>query len=334
MTVRKRTPLLPTIVVLATGGTIAGTGAAGKATNYQAGQLDAGSLVMSAAGVDKIANIRVIQVCNVNSDDITDKYWLKLVGIINEMAEDRDIAGFVITHGTDTLDETAYFLNLTVKTEKPVVITGAMRPSTATSADGPMNLYQSVALATSKDAVGRGTMVVFSDCIYGGRDVQKICTFQTDAFNSKDFGCLGYMVDGVPSFYYGSAKIHTTRTEFDVSGLSELPRVAVAYFTIDADPGVLDYYIESGAKGIVIAGAGAGCYSTSWNHKIEEIEDTGIPVIRCSRVASGLITEDDHFKGNLVIGNDLAPQKAVVLLRLALTKTERIDALQEMFYKY
>lgn len=325
---------LPTVAVLATGGTIAGTGAEGKTTNYQAGQLDVESLVESAAGVTDIANVRGIQVCNVGSDDITDEYWLQMTNTINELAQDENIDGFVITHGTDTLDETAYFLNLTVKTDKPVVITGAMRPATATSADGPMNLYQSIALAASENAVGRGVMAVFADGIYGGRDVQKISTFKTDAFGSKDLGGLGYMLDGVPHFYNVSDKLHTVKTEFNVSELSELPDVAVAYFNIDADPGVLDYYAENGAKGIVIAGAGSGCYSASWNDKVNELSSTGIPVIRCSRIASGIISKDDYFVGNLAIGNDLAPQKAATLLRLILTQTNDIDEIQEMINKY
>lgn len=170
---------LPTVAVLATGGTIAGAGEEGKATNYSAGQLDVGTLVDSAKGITKVANVRGAQVCNVGSDDITAEHWLTIANTINGMAKDEEIDGFVITHGTDTLDETAYFLNLTVKTDKPVVLTGAMRPATATSADGPMNLYQSIALAASKDAAGQGSMVVFSDGIYGGRDVQKISTFQS-----------------------------------------------------------------------------------------------------------------------------------------------------------
>lgn len=325
---------LPTVVVLATGGTIAGAGATGKATNYTAGRLDIGTLVDSITGVTNIANIRGIQVCNVGSDDITDKEWLTIANVINELAQDENIDGFVITHGTDTLDESSYFFNLTVKTDKPVVMTGAMRPSTATSADGPMNLYQSIALAADKEAQGRGGMVVFSDGIYGGRDVQKVSTFQTDAFTSKDLGGLGYMVDGVPYFYNSSVKCHTTKTEFDISQLTELPKVAVAYFTVDADPEILDYYKESGIEGIVIAGAGAGCYSKQWNNKISKLASTGIPIIRCSRIGSGVITQDDYFVGNVIRGNDLAPQKAVVLLRLILTVTNDTEKVQEMFDKY
>lgn len=323
-------PDLPTVVVLATGGTIAGTGEAGKTTGYSAGQLDVGTLVASAAGITDIANVRGVQVCNVGSDDITDAYWIQMAQTINELAADDAISGFAVTHGTDTLEETAYFLNLAVKTDKPVVITGAMRPSTATSADGPMNLYQTIALAANPDAVGRGAMVVFSDGIYGGRDVQKVNTFKTDAFSMRDMGCLGYMQDNNAYFYNATTKKHTVDTEFSVDGLDALPAVGVAYFTIDADPGVLDYYAEN-AEGIVIAGAGAGSYSGLWGEKIEELVGQGIPVIDCSRINNGLVSGED---GGMIEGYNLPPQKAVVLLRLALTVTNDLDEIQEMFKTY
>lgn len=326
-------PALPTVVVLATGGTIAGTGAAGKTTGYQAGQLDVGTLVRSASGIDEIANVRCVQVCNVGSDDITDEYWLKMVSAINELAQDDAVSGFVITHGTDTLEETAYFMNLTVKTDKPVVMTGAMRPSTATSADGPMNLYQAIALAANPEAAGRGSMVVFSDGIFGGRDVQKVNTFKTDAFGSKDFGCLGYMHDDKAFFANATTKRHTTQTEFDVSGLQSLPPVAVAYFHIDASPDVLDFFVESGARGIVIAGAGAGAYSGLWGDRIKALADSGVPFVDCSRIANGRV-ENDSDGDNVVGGGSIPPQKAVVLLRLALTVTDDVEKIQEMFDTY
>lgn len=325
---------LPTIVALATGGTIAGQGSAGKATNYRPGQIDVDTLLQLAKPEAGIANVRGEQICNVNSDDITSTHWMSLAHTINRLALDPEIDGFVITHGTDTLEETAYFLNLTVKTDKPVVITGAMRPATATSADGPMNLHQSIALAGNPQARGKGVLVVFSDGIFGGRDVRKISTIQTDAFSASDFGCMGYMVDGVPHLFNASVKPHTLATEFDASDLEELPPVAVAYFAVDADPGVLRYHAEHGAKGIVVAGAGAGCYSTPWNNTIIELGKCGIPVVRASRIGAGLITHDDFYQGNLVQGSDLPPQKAAVLLRLALTRTNDIREIQRMFDTY
>ncbi len=327
-------PALPTVAVLATGGTIAGAGSLGKATNYRPGQLDVNALVGMAAGAHDIANVRAVQICNVNSDDITAHHWIALARAIDEMATDPDIDGFVITHGTDTLDETAYFLNLVAKTDKPIILTGAMRPATATSPDGPMNLLQSIALAGNPQARGRGVMVVFSDGIFGGRDVRKISTFQTDAFSASDFGCMGYMIDGVPHFYNASSKAHTTATEFAVAGIDDLPPVAVAYFTIDADPHILDFLVENGARGIVIAGAGSGCYSKAWNEHVIALSVKGVPVVRSSRIGAGMITHDDAYGGNLVMGNDLAPQKAAVLLRLALTRTNDPVRIQAMFDRY
>lgn len=328
-------PDLKTVVILATGGTIAGSGAAGKTTNYKAGELDVQSLIDSVPGIEDLANIRGIQVSNIGSDDITATHWLTMINIINEMSREDDVAGFVITHGTDTLDETVYFLNLAAKTNKPIVVVGAMRPSTSTSADGPMNLYQAVAVAASPEAVGKGAMCVFSDGIYGGRDVQKTSTFSVTAFDGKDMGCLGYIRDDVPYFYSESTKLHTTQTEFYVDSLTELPKVTVLYFNIDADPGLVDYAAEN-SDGLIIAGAGCGCYSDLFNQKIAALEERGFPVVRCSRISNGVITADDYFDSfsNVILGDNLAPQKAKILLQLALTKTSDIEEIKEMFTKY
>lgn len=318
-----------TVYILATGGTIAGSGEAGKTTGYSAGELDVQTLIDGVPGIDKLANLKGIQIANIGSDDVTAQHWIKMANTINELAKQDDVAGFVITHGTDTLDETAYFMNLAVKTDKPVVLVGAMRPSTATSADGPMNLYQSVALAASDDAVGRGSMVVFSDGIYGGRDVQKVNTFKTDAFNSRDFGCLGYMHDETPSFFNETDKLHTTKSEFNVSSLKKLPKVGIAYFNIDADPSILSYMAKT-CEGIIIAGAGAGSYSALWDEEIEKLEAKGIVVIRASRIGNGLVESDDEVMG----AGSLAPQKARILLQLALTETHNPVKIQEIFNKY
>lgn len=324
-----------TVYILATGGTIAGSGEAGKTQNYSAGELDVQSLIDGVPGIEELANLEGVQICNIGSDDITAQHWLQIANTINELAQRDNVAGFVITHGTDTLDETAYFMNLTAKTEKPVVLVGAMRPSTATSADGPMNLYQAVALAASEEAVGRGAMVVFSDGIYGGRDVQKTNTFKTDAFDSVDLGCLGYMHDDVPYFFNETTKKHTSETEFDVSTLTELPKVGIAYFNIDADPSILSYMAET-CDGIVIAGAGSGAYSGSWNEEIKKLESSQTVIVRSSRIANGLISEDDFFAVSPYVmdSGNLAPQKARILLQLALTKTSDMDEIKAMFETY
>ncbi len=323
---------LPNIVILATGGTIAGTG--DDTVQYKPGQLDVDSLIKSVPGIEKIANLQGIQVCNINSDDITADKWITLTNTINELALRDDVDGFVITHGTDTMDETSYFLNLTVKTDKPVVITGSMRPATVVSADGPMNLYESVALAGSKDAVGKGVLVCFSGRILSGRDVQKNNTHLTDAFEADDYGCLGYMVDETPYFYMNSSRKHTKDTEFDVSKLSDLPKVDVVYFSVDADADILSYCVNKGAKGIVVAGAGAGEYSQAWNDKIQALESKKIPVVRSSRIGSGMVCDSANYGGYTIGAGDLAPQKAAVLLRLALTKTNDIKEVSRIFGTY
>lgn len=333
--VNSKNPKLKNIVILATGGTIAGTGENGKTTNYKAGNLDIQTLIDSVSNLDKIANIFGEQIANVDSNDITINHWLTLVNRINKLSKQDDIDGFVITHGTDTLEETAYFLDLTVKTNKPVVVTGAMRPSTATSADGPLNLYQAVALAANDLSIGQGCMVVFSDGIYSGRNVQKVNTFKTNAFNSIEFGCLGYMRDNTPYFFNKSIKPHTMHSQFDVSELNKLPQISIAYFNIDADPSIIEYLAER-SEGIVIAGAGSGTVSSAWIKEIEKLELKGIPVVRSSRIGSGIILKDSAIdrSANCIPSNTLAPPKARILLSLALTKTRNYSEIEKIFEEY
>ncbi len=318
------------IVILATGGTIAGTGEQGKSEGYKPGALTAEQLVDAIPEIGEAADVDVIQICNVNSDDITDEIWLELAETINTMAEDPDVRGFVVTHGTDTMEETAYFLDLTVKTDKPVVITGSMRPSTSLSPDGPMNLYEAVCLAASDKAIGKGVLVVFSDRIYSGRSVEKRNTYHVTAIATGEMGAIGVIRDGNVHLYEAAGKAHTTSTEFDVLGLSSLPRVPIIYFAIDADPEILRFAAE-GADGIVIAGAGAGSYSEEY---IEVIKTLSIPVVVSSRTGDGIVLSADLLNAEAIPADNLPPQKAAVLLRLALTETTDTDQICEMFEKY
>ena len=318
----------PKVVILATGGTIAGVGEAGKTAGYEPGALTAEELISAVPELEDVADIEAIQICNVNSDDITAEVWLELAKTINEMSSDPEVAGFVITHGTDTLEETAYFLNLTVKTEKPVVITGSMRPATSISADGPMNLYQSVCVAASSTAVGKGVLVVFSDRIYSARSVTKTSTYHVTAVAAGEMGAIGVVRDGDVYIYETPAKKHTAQTEFDVSGLTGLPRVSVLYFSVDADVELLRFAAEH-SDGLVIAGAGAGEFSEGFKAVIEELD---IPVVISSRIDDGIITPDNLLCENTVAADNLSPQKAAVLLRLALT-TENPD-LVRMYSEY
>ena len=318
------------IVVLATGGTIAGVGEAGKTAGYQPGALTAEELLAAVPEIADVAQIEAIQVCNVNSDDITAEIWLTLANTINSLAADPAIRGFVVTHGTDTMEETAYFLNLTVKTDKPVVMTGSMRPSTSISADGPMNLYESVCVAASEEAVGRGVLIVFSDRIYAARSVMKTSTYHVTAISAGEVGAIGIVRDGEVFLYESPVRKHTTDTEFDVTGLTALPRVSILYFAVDADPELLRYAAER-SDGLVIAGAGAGEFSEEYAGIIRSL---AIPVVVSSRIDDGVITKDNLLCANTVAANNLSPQKAAILLRLALTRQYTLAGLEALYSKY
>ena len=323
------------IVVLATGGTIAGTGRSGSTMEYHAGGLDISALISETQNISDLAWIIPEQFCNIDSCDMTTSKWIKLAKHINEIARDEEIDGIVVTHGTDTLEETAYFLNLTVKTSKPIILTGSMRPSTALSADGPLNLYQAVSLACSEEAIGKGVMVVFSEGIYSARDVQKSHCFNASAFSQKDLGCMGYMRDQLAVFYNQSIKKHTVETEFDIDKVKELPNVKIAYFYADASEEILDYLAKD-SDGIVICGAGCGMFSERWANKIKGIINMGIPVVRTTRVCNGAIINDGvpYDLHEIISGDTLPAQNARVLLALALTKTYDTKEIQAMFEKY
>ncbi|MDD6492500.1 MAG: asparaginase [Firmicutes bacterium] len=319
-----------TVVILATGGTIAGSGNAGEETGYISGVLSIEDLISAVPQIEDCANIEAIQICNINSDDITSQIWIELANTINELSANPNIDGFVITHGTDTLEETAYFLNLTVKTDKPVVLTGSMRPATALSADGAMNLYQSVCVAASEASRGKGVLVVFSDMIFSARSVEKVSTYQVTAISADETGCIGIVRNQEVYYYETPVKRHTTDSEFSVSDLESLPKVSIVYFSVDADPGLLTYAAEH-SEGIVIAGAGAGEFSQEF---IEVINQLNIPVIISSRTNTGLITQDSVLCENTVAANTLSPSKAAVLLRLALTTNWDHETLLRMYSEY
>ncbi len=318
-----------TVVVLATGGTIAGTGKKGSQTNYVPGKLSIESIASSVDGLGELASLREIQVVNVNSDDITSANWLDIAKKINSLAADPSVDGFVITHGTDTMEETAYFLHLTCHTDKPIVLTGAMRPSTATSADGPMNLYQAVAVASSEKSRGKGVMCVFSDSIYGARDFQKLSTTSVTAFGGRDFGMTGYIIDNEIIYYNESTRPHTLSSPFFVDNLSVLPKVEIVIFYVDADPRILEN-AASFSDGIILVGAGNGNYSESFNRVVGRLD---IPVVRTSRIGNGIIVPDDKFDiwPNVIIGDNLPPAKARILLQLALTHTTERETIQRYF---
>lgn len=322
-------------MVIATGGTIVGTGAIGKSKLYEAGQIDIEQIIGTIGNVNDLAKVEAIQLFNVDSNDLTLDNWIELKDVVNEVASRPDITGIVITHGTDTLDETAFFLNLVCETSKPVVITGAMRPATATSPDGPMNLYQAIALASSDQAIGMGVVAVFSNTIYSSRDIQKENNFKTDAFSKKDFGCLGYMLDEKPYLFSKTYKRHTYTSEFPRLRMDSLPKVGISYFYVGAPADDL-VKIAWDKEGMVIVGSGTGNYSKEWIIAIEDLIEQGKVIVRASRVNNGMVFENIHFdpSNRCISANTLTGPKARVLLMLALSMTRDIDEIKRIFGEY
>lgn len=323
------------IAIVATGGTIAGAGQVGKSLEYRAGEISVSAIIDTIPNIRDLADLECHQLFSLDSNEMDPQRWVKLARVINELLDRLDIDGCVVTHGTDTLDETSYFLNLTISSDKPVVLTGAMRPATATSADGPFNLYQAVALAASPRAVGQGVMALFSSTIYSGRDIEKINNFRVDAFDHKDFGCLGFMQDEEVYFYSRVYRKHTHESVFSGELPDILPKVAVACFYAGADPGIL-YHLSEENEGIVIAGTGSGNYSEEWLCAINDLSRKGTVFVRASRVNMGIVFEDDIFDPDhvCIASNTLSAQKARVLLMLCLTKTGDIETIKSIFEEY
>lgn len=326
---------MKTIAIVATGGTIAGTGQQGKTVAYRAGEMNVNEIIKTIPMIQDIAYIKEYQLMNVDSNEMGPKQWIVLSNTINDLLKNQDIDGVVVTHGTDTLDETAYFLTLTLHTSKPVVITGAMRPATATSADGPYNLYQAVSLASHDEASHHGVMGLFSNTIFSGRDIQKVNNYKLDAFDQKSFGCLGYMQDEKVYFFSRTFKIHTLASCFSKNQLTDLPEVAIAYFYAGASPKIL-YDLAKYHEGIVIAGSGNGNYSQDWLKAINDLSNEGIVFVRASRVSHGIVFDDEIFDPlhYCIAANTLTAQKARVLLMLALSQTHQHAEIEEIFNEY
>ena len=327
---------LPNVVILATGGTIAGRGgSATQMTGYKPGEIGVQILIDAVPEIKQYANVSGEQVANIGSFAMTNEVWLKLANRVNELLSSPQVDGIVITHGTDTLEETAYFLNLVVKSKKPVVLVGAMRPATAISADGPVNLLNAVRLAGSPKAIGKGVLVGMNDQINGARDVTKTNTTHVETFKSWELGYLGYIQNGEPYFYRESTKKHTDMSEFDISGLKELPYVEIVYNHVNGDKILVNALVAANVKGIVSAGMGHGSIFPTTRDALAEAVKKGIPVVKSSRVGNGMVTRvADDDKYGFIAGDTLNPQKARILLMLALTKTSDSATIQRIFDEY
>ncbi|MBK5530471.1 asparaginase [Pseudomonas sp. TH06] len=329
---------LANVVVLATGGTIAGAGAsAANSATYQAAKVGVEQLIAGIPELSKLANVRGEQVMQIASESITNDNLLQLGRRVAELADSKDVDGIVITHGTDTLEETAYFLNLVEKTDKPIIVVGSMRPGTAMSADGMLNLYNAVAVASSKEARGKGVLVTMNDEIQSGRDVSKMINIKTEAFKSA-WGPLGMVVEGKSYWFRLPAKRHTMDSEFDIKNIKSLPDVEIAYSYGNVSDTAYKALAQSGAKAIIHAGTGNGSVSSRVVPALQELRKDGVQIIRSSHVnAGGFVlrnAEQPDDKYDWVVAHDLNPQKARILAMVALTKTNDSKELQRMFWEY
>ncbi|MDO8698476.1 MAG: type II asparaginase, partial [Pseudomonas sp.] len=284
-----------------------------------------------------LANVRGEQVMQIASESISNDNLLQLGKRVAELAASPDVDGIVITHGTDTLEETAFFLTLVEHTEKPIVVVGSMRPGTAMSADGMLNLYNAVAVASDPSARGKGVLVTMNDEIQSGRDVSKSINIKTEAFKSP-WGPLGMVVEGKSYWFRLPAKRHTMNSEFDIKNISSLPRVDIAYAYGNVDDTAYKAFGQAGAKAIIQAGTGNGSVAARVVPSLQALRKDGVQIIRSSHVNQGGFVlrnaEQPDDKYDWVVAHDLNPQKARVLAEVALTSTQDSKELQRIFWEY
>lgn len=328
---------LPLVYVLATGGTIAGAATSNVTAGYSSGQVGVDALLAAVPEAKKLARMKGEQISNIGSQDMNDTVWIKLATRVNELLAMPDVTGVVITHGTDTIEETAYFLNLVVKSPKPVVLTASMRPSTALSADGPLNFFNAVGVAANKDARNRGVMVVVNDWIHGASSLTKTSTTAVQTFLSPLSGLLGTVNYGVVEWFRGPVGKNTVNSEFSVNKNTVLPRVDVIMATENMDGVLIDAAAAAGAKGIVIAGVGNGNMTASALKALAAQTKKGVVGVRSTRVTTGEVGRNVEVKDDslhLVASLAKNPQKARVLLRLALLTTTDLATIQRYFDEY
>src|SRR6476620_5089516 len=328
---------LPRIIILATGGTIAGAGTSADRAGYTAGKIPIEDLIGSIPTVKKVANITGEQVASVGSQDMTIEVWKKLAVRANEIFAKNEADAIVVTHGTDTQEETAYFLDLVVPSTMPVVLTGSMRPATAISADGPKNLYDAITVAIDPKSKGRGVLVSFNEGIFDGREVMKMSTTFTNAFGSPNTGPIGHAYDGKVEYYANAVRERNPASPVTITANTKLPRVDIVYMYADAPPDMIDMLVSKKVDGIVIAGVGNGNFNKAYMEAVKRAVAAGVIVCRASRTPSGRVLLHDEINDDqlgTIVSDDLTPQKARILLMLGLMKSKDKKQLQEIFFKY
>jgi L-asparaginase len=328
----------PKIVILATGGTIAGSADSQTSAGYTSGAVTVDALINAVPQVKEMADITGEQIASIGSQDMNDEVWLKLGKRVNEVLAKADVTGVVITHGTDTLEETAYFLDLVVKSTKPVVMTGSMRPSTAMSADGPLNIYNAVGIAVDPKAKGRGVLVTIDDDIHAAHDVIKTHSTDVGTFSSMEAGLVGVCLFGKNTWYRTPESVNTAKSELGLAAnTTSLPRVDIIYAHANMSPDLITAAAANGAKGIVIAGVGDGNMTAPALEAVKAAVAKGVVVVRSSRVNGGIMRRNIEVNDDevgTVASMQLNPGKARVLLQLALLKTTDAKKIQTYFDRY
>lgn len=325
----------PRVAVLGTGGTIAGAHPSGKGAWYRAATRGVDELLASVPDLEQLAEVTHEQVFQIDSADMDDQRMLRLARRTSEVLASEHVDGVVITHGTDTLEESSYFLHLTVKSEKPVVFVGAMRPGDDLGADGPRNLRSGLVVAASSQARGLGVLVVMNDEIHTARDVAKVHTLNASALRSP-YGALGYVVGDAPRFYRQPVRLHTSRTPFDAERLDRLPVVGIVYAHAGMGSAPIDA-LAARSDGLVYAGFGNGYLSEPTKHALVSARAAGVQVARASRGGIGPLVRnagaaDDEY--GFLVADDQSPAKARILLELGLSVTRETDALQHILWTY
>ncbi|MGQ5523347.1 type II asparaginase [Chitinimonas sp. PSY-7] len=327
----------PNVVILATGGTIAGAGATtANSASYQAAKVPVDKLILSVPELANVANVKGEQAFQIASESFTNDRLLELGKRVSALSKQADVDGIVITHGTDTLEETAYFLNLTVHTDKPIVVVGSMRPGTAMSADGTLNLYNAVVVAGSPDAKGKGVLVTMNDQIDSGRDVTKSINIKTNAFSSQ-WGSLGMVVEGKNYWFRAPVKRHTMQSEFDIDKINQLALVEIVYSYGNVPASMYEAAAANGAKAVIHAGTGNGSVADRIVPTLQKLRKEGLQIVRSARVPAGFVlrnAEQPDDKYDWVVAHDLNPQKAKILASVALSQPSNSKELQRIFWEY
>lgn len=320
------------IMMIGTGGTIAGTGNGSSAlTEYRAGSIGVDDLMQAVPALEEYGPFESVQFSNIDSSEMSPYRWGHLAMLVNEVAKRDDIEGIVITHGTDTMEETAYFLQLTVNTCKPVVMTGSMRPATALSADGPVNLLQAVQVARSKNAWNQGVLVVMNGYIDSAREVAKLHTTDVATFGNTQLGHMGCVQNGQAYFYYTPCRKHTSESEFILHNEVEFPTVGIVNLYGGMDTEILNM-VASRSQGLVIGGFGHGTLPQGVRDTLKKI---AIPKVRSSRIGNGIVSSNSSdVKESFIVSDSLSPVKARILLMLALQQERSREELERIFATY